>query len=326
MKNKRVVLVVGVGPQLGMSVARRFGSAGYAVALISRSQQKCDAFAQELAAQGIEAAGFAADVVDQKALDEAVGKVIARFGRVDVLEYSPLISMASLRQPDDLEVGIVLYNMQFQLFGAITVVNRILPGMLERGEGALLFTTGASAIAPMASHCSGSLAVTALRHYAHMLNDQLATRGIYAGTICIAKMHEGPELAERYWQMTANRAPVEYVHGNVDEVAAFEFFVARNQAIGYPPLLTAQPAAPQDEHERLRLLLALSHSRRNGQAHLRSRGDGLVEASPLLQNYPELGDADAYLHRLDALARTHGGDPADDRYGVPHGAYRWDRQ
>jgi NAD(P)-dependent dehydrogenase (short-subunit alcohol dehydrogenase family) len=35
-----VLLVVGVGPGLGMSVAHRFGSQGYSVALVSRSSTR----------------------------------------------------------------------------------------------------------------------------------------------------------------------------------------------------------------------------------------------------------------------------------------------
>ena len=35
-----VIAIVGVGPGLGLSIARRFGREGYAVALISRTQSR----------------------------------------------------------------------------------------------------------------------------------------------------------------------------------------------------------------------------------------------------------------------------------------------
>ncbi|KND37998.1 SDR family NAD(P)-dependent oxidoreductase, partial [Streptomyces stelliscabiei] len=57
-----VIAVIGAGPGLGLSIARRFGREGFQVALVSRTQDKLDALAARLAAEGIEAAGFAADV------------------------------------------------------------------------------------------------------------------------------------------------------------------------------------------------------------------------------------------------------------------------
>ena len=54
-----VIAIVGAGPGLGQSIARRFGREGFAVALISRTQSRLDDMVAELASRGIEAAGFA---------------------------------------------------------------------------------------------------------------------------------------------------------------------------------------------------------------------------------------------------------------------------
>jgi NAD(P)-dependent dehydrogenase (short-subunit alcohol dehydrogenase family) len=50
-----VLLVVGVGPGLGMSVAHRFGFEGYAVALISRSAARHDDYLRSLGDADIDA-------------------------------------------------------------------------------------------------------------------------------------------------------------------------------------------------------------------------------------------------------------------------------
>jgi NAD(P)-dependent dehydrogenase (short-subunit alcohol dehydrogenase family) len=81
--------IVGAGPGLGLSIAKVFGRNGFSVALISRTREKVDRLAAELAESGIDAAGFAADIMDRPSLVAAFARIKDRFGPVDVLEYSP---------------------------------------------------------------------------------------------------------------------------------------------------------------------------------------------------------------------------------------------
>ncbi|WP_236706134.1 SDR family NAD(P)-dependent oxidoreductase, partial [Frankia sp. ACN1ag] len=83
------IAIVGAGPGLGLSIARRFGREGFAVALLSRNQATLDDLAGQLTRDGITAAGFAADVLDRPSLVDALTRVEAQLGPIDVLEYSP---------------------------------------------------------------------------------------------------------------------------------------------------------------------------------------------------------------------------------------------
>ncbi|MEQ9122826.1 MAG: SDR family NAD(P)-dependent oxidoreductase, partial [Alphaproteobacteria bacterium] len=56
-----VLLVVGAGPGLGASVARRFLAEGFAVAVASRAREKIDAVAAAIPG----ARGYAADATDE---------------------------------------------------------------------------------------------------------------------------------------------------------------------------------------------------------------------------------------------------------------------
>ena len=84
-----VIAIVGAGPGLGFAIARRFGREGFRVALVSRAQSRLDALTASLGADGIEAAGFAADVLDRPSLRAALAAAGERFGGVDVLELLP---------------------------------------------------------------------------------------------------------------------------------------------------------------------------------------------------------------------------------------------
>src|SRR4051812_1878271 len=84
------IVIVGAGPNLGLAIARRFGSAGLAAGLVSRNQGKLDGLVEQLEADGIQASGAAADIRDPDALTRAIGALADRLGAVEVLEYSPL--------------------------------------------------------------------------------------------------------------------------------------------------------------------------------------------------------------------------------------------
>src|SRR5258708_20686546 len=85
----KTIAVVGVGPGMGRSIAPRFGREGFQVALVARNPTRLDTFTGELAADGIEAAGFAGDIADRDALPGMIDAITARFGPIDVLEYAP---------------------------------------------------------------------------------------------------------------------------------------------------------------------------------------------------------------------------------------------
>jgi hypothetical protein len=83
------IAIVGAGPGMGLSIAKVFGRNGFSVALLSRTRETLDRLAAELGQSGIDAAGFAADVMNRPSLGAAFAHVKERFGSVDVLEYSP---------------------------------------------------------------------------------------------------------------------------------------------------------------------------------------------------------------------------------------------
>lgn len=82
--------LIGAGPGLGLSTARRFGAAGHSVALIARDTQRLADLTAELAGDGIEARGFAADVLDIEALTAALFAAGTSLGPVEILQYSPV--------------------------------------------------------------------------------------------------------------------------------------------------------------------------------------------------------------------------------------------
>ncbi|MFD7500934.1 SDR family NAD(P)-dependent oxidoreductase [Streptomyces sp. NPDC059850] len=181
------IAIVGAGPQLGLAIARTFGSRGFDVALISRSREKLDDLVGKLTAEGVTAAAFPADVLDRDALGRALKDAATRFGGIDVLEYSPVgtFGVTTLTAPAETEPSQVEFEMNFQLYGAIAATKAVLPAMRASGAGTLLYTTGAGSIEPDPRVANVNAAAAALRNWAINLHNELTGTGIQAAHIGI---------------------------------------------------------------------------------------------------------------------------------------------
>ena len=212
----KTLAIVGAGPGLGLSIAKTFGQHDFRVALIARNQEKLDTYVQQLRELHIEAAAFPADVSNALQLEAALTSVTEAFGPVDVLEYSPVPSTTEVAPVLDVTPENALLQFRYQVLGAITSVRAVLPDMLARGNGALFFTTGLSAITPMPFLGNAGIAMSGLRNYVYSLNAALAPKGIYAGTLSIGTLitkgdpEKDPDIiAVRIYEMCKKRDHVE---------------------------------------------------------------------------------------------------------------------
>ncbi|WP_039805392.1 SDR family NAD(P)-dependent oxidoreductase [Nocardia araoensis] len=191
MADRGTAVIVGVGPGLGMSMARRFGREGFRVALISRSDARHAGYLADLAERGVDATAHVADVTDRSRLGAILGD-IRREGPIGMVYYGP----GPTQQPVPItDIDAATARSAFEwVWPAVDVVSDVLPGMLERGKGALLFAGGLSSVRPMPMLGHLALAAAALRNYALTLNAALAERGLYAGTLTIGGLVERGDI------------------------------------------------------------------------------------------------------------------------------------
>ncbi|MFD5747248.1 SDR family NAD(P)-dependent oxidoreductase [Streptomyces sp. NPDC127033] len=191
------IAVVGAGRSMGRSIALRFGTAGHPVALISRSGEKLRGITESLAAEGVTARAYPADVTDGKGLTAALHTAAEELGRIGVLAYSPAPVFPNVagEVPDLKALGFTAaaettaesVRPMFEMLvgGALTAAAAVLPAMREARDGALLFTTGTTAIAPIPGMSNSGIALAGLRSWARGLHDDLAGEGVYVGHLSI---------------------------------------------------------------------------------------------------------------------------------------------
>ncbi|MFF0537236.1 SDR family NAD(P)-dependent oxidoreductase [Streptomyces coelicoflavus] len=216
--------IVGAGPQLGRAIGRRFAAEGVDVALIARSRTTLQAVADELSDTGVRAEAFPADVTDRPALHAALTAAEERLGPIDILEYSPAPSPADLRRAPLVEatkvtVDSVLAQLDLYLLGGVAAVQHVLPGMLERGTGTILVSSGAGSGPVIAPHVANvQIATGGMRNWILNLHAALSGTGVYAAHVAIAAYigqggHDSqPQtIADAYWRLHTGRTEAELV-------------------------------------------------------------------------------------------------------------------
>jgi NAD(P)-dependent dehydrogenase (short-subunit alcohol dehydrogenase family) len=215
-----VIAIIGAGPGMGLAIAKTFGARGFNVALLSRSPAKLEPIVTELAEQGIEADAFSANVLDRTSIVSGLTAAKQHFGQIDVLEFSPADRGLPSVPATELTHDNVQVQIDFYAHGAVAAVNQVLPDMLARGSGTILFTTGASSVYPhLGYEMFGNVApATAwLRNWAHGLHAALAPRGVQVGYVAIGawigrQPGAKPEaIAPLYWELHIQRDQVERI-------------------------------------------------------------------------------------------------------------------
>jgi NAD(P)-dependent dehydrogenase (short-subunit alcohol dehydrogenase family) len=197
-------IIAGVGPGMGLAIAKRFAREGYNLSLIARHADKLDGYAKEI---GGRCQSIPADLSDVDQAAKAMATAIERFGPPDVLVYNagvwnqrPAMEMA----PKDFHADVGLC-----VSGAFACAHAIYPHMKKNGQGTILFTGGGLALQPQYGVGVASLTAgkSALRGLAFVLASELEPDNIHVSTITIAGMvapgtaFDPDAIADHYWRI-----------------------------------------------------------------------------------------------------------------------------
>ncbi|KAM0876958.1 hypothetical protein ACQ4PT_035841 [Festuca glaucescens] len=192
--SRGIAAVVGVGPRLGSAVARKFASEGYTVAILSRDLDKLSQLAEELA-QEAKAQVFAlrVDCADARSVREAFEGVLS-LGPVEVLVYNaceppgdhgdgeavarpvPFLSIS----PDAFHRSIAV-----SAAGAFHCAKQVIPGMVERGRGTIIFTGSSASVNGFAGYADLSCGKFALRGLSQSLAKEFRPAGVHIAHMII---------------------------------------------------------------------------------------------------------------------------------------------
>lgn len=210
MPKYRSALIVGTGPGLSASLARRLAGNGLSVALAARQTDKLAVLAKETGASV-----HACDAAQPKDV-AALFETLDAAGRTpDVVVYNAsnrvrgaLVDLA----PDDVKRAI-----EISAFGAFLVSQQAVKRMLPRGEGAVLLSGATAGVKGFALSATFAMGKFALRGLAQSMARELSPRGIHVAHFVIdggirsaarPVPHDKPDslldpdaIAETYWHV-----------------------------------------------------------------------------------------------------------------------------
>ena len=160
----RVALVTGAASGLGKAIATEFASTGASVALVDLDEASLTATVEELRSlTSAPILGIQADISAASDVDRAVKTAEAELGPLDVLVNNAGIAVIKLYLDHTDED----FDRQFDVNvrGTHLMMRRVLPGMVQRGTGAVVNISSAAArayTAPHAGYAASKAAVIAL--------------------------------------------------------------------------------------------------------------------------------------------------------------------
>ena len=199
------VVIVGAGPGIGTSVARRFGTAGLPVGLIARSAASIDTTRTTLAAAGVEAVGATADAGEEDQLTAALDVLAGQLGGPQVLVYNAGLIRAD--RPGELSRQQYLDAYAINVLGALTSAVHLAPVMTEAGGGTILITGGMPE--PEPGQTSLSLGKADVRALTVLLAKEYGPAGIHVATVTVGgavsqgSRFDPDRIAEQYWRLHA---------------------------------------------------------------------------------------------------------------------------
>jgi short-subunit dehydrogenase len=215
MSHKPLLVIVGAGSGVSAGIARKFGSNGFRVVLLSRTETSLQRSLEDLRQVHIESYGITADASDPDSIKAAFTQIENLYGITDVLVYNTAhiapgdaLSLTEQQLINDLKVNTV---------GALTSAQQVIPDMVERKQGTLFFTGGGIALNPNPLYASLSIGKAAVRSLALSLAETLEPHGIYVGQVLIADhvqqgtFYDPDRIADVYWELYTDRDRKEYL-------------------------------------------------------------------------------------------------------------------
>lgn len=179
----QVALVTGGTSGIGEAVVRGFAAEGAAVAILSNAPQvELDAAVTAIRAKGGTAAARQVDIADAAAVADAVAALAAEIGPADIL-----INNAAIWEPNPVpESPIALFDrhIDVNLKGSFYVTQAVLPAMIARGEGRIVFVSSVSGTAGRAGDSAYSASKAGVAMLARTLAAEQGPKGIRINCVC----------------------------------------------------------------------------------------------------------------------------------------------
>jgi NAD(P)-dependent dehydrogenase (short-subunit alcohol dehydrogenase family) len=181
----RVVIITGASRGIGLGIARYLGRRGALLTITARREERLQAVARGLAAEGVPVLAVAGDVGDRDAVHEAVRRTVERFGRVDGLvnnaqSFRPVMPLEDVRPPDmDL-----LFDTGPK--GTLWAMQAVFPHMKAQGGGRIVNFGSVMGVRGSPGYGPYGASKEAIRGLTRIAAQEWGRHGILVNCVCPA--------------------------------------------------------------------------------------------------------------------------------------------
>jgi short-subunit dehydrogenase len=179
-------VVTGASSGIGAEIARELCRRGHQVVLVARTESKLTALAEEL---GAGAHVLAADLSDRSVRETLLDRVTALGLVPDILvNHAGLSTLGPVHRSDPAaELNIV----EVDVAAVVDLCSRFLPGMVERGRGAVLNVASMAAFQPLPGQATYGAAKAFVLSYTQSLSGELHRTGVSVSALCPGPVDTG---------------------------------------------------------------------------------------------------------------------------------------
>ena len=242
MLDGKVVVISGVGPALGTTLARRCAEAGADLVLAARTVERLDEVAQEVAGLGRRAVSVGTDITDESQVNSLVEASLEAYGKVDVL-INNAFRVPSMKPFANTTFEHMREAIELTVFGALRMIQAFTPA-LAQSKGSVVNVNSMVVRHSQAKYGAYKMAKSALLAMSQTLATELGDQGIRVNSILPGYIWGG--TLESYFAHQANKygTTVEQIYAATaaasdlkrlpteDEVASAILFMASDLSSG----------------------------------------------------------------------------------------------
>ena len=177
----KVVVISGVGPALGTTLARRCADAGADLVLAARTVDRLDDLAKEVAGMGRRALAVGTDITDDAQVDNLVREALDAYGKVDVL-INNAFRVPSMKPFAQTTFEHMRDAIELTVFGALRLIQGF-TSALAQSKGSVVNVNSMVVRHSQAKYGAYKMAKSALLAMSQTLATELGEQGIRVNSV-----------------------------------------------------------------------------------------------------------------------------------------------
>ncbi|MBI2701335.1 MAG: SDR family NAD(P)-dependent oxidoreductase [Mycobacterium sp.] len=170
-----LALITGASSGIGLELARRFGEHGYDL-IVAAENADIHVAAQQLGALGVHVRPVQVDLRTGKGVDELYRQVSAEGQPLDAAALNAGVGLGGSFLDSSVDDALALVDLNVR--STVHLAKLILPGMVQRRSGKLLFTSSIASTMPGSYQAVYNASKSFIQSLSEALHDELSKTGV----------------------------------------------------------------------------------------------------------------------------------------------------